>query len=94
VDGVGKIPRHLQPLRHQTKVVLNSALAGTPSNQDIPKLSACDAMAMEGGNVSWGNQSTSEVLCDLTEGYSFVLQSILGFLAFSTLIREWTRMRS
>ena len=52
------------------------------------------AMAMEGGNVSWGNQSTTEVLCDLTEGYSFILQFMLGVLAFSTLIREWTRTRS
>ena len=52
------------------------------------------AMELEGGNASWDNQSTSEVLCDLTEGYSFVLQSVLGVLAFSTLIREWTRMSS
>lgn len=27
-------------------------------------------------------------LCDLTQGYSFILQSVLGVLAFSTLIRE------
>ena len=28
----------------------------------------------------------SRELCDLAEGYSFILQSVLGVLAFSTLI--------
>ena len=27
-------------------------------------------------------------LCDLAEGYSFILQTVLGVLAFSTLIGE------
>ena len=30
----------------------------------------------------------SKQLCDLTQGFSFILQSILGVLAFSTLLSE------
>ncbi len=30
--------------------------------------------------------SESKELCDLAKGYSFILQSVLGVLAFSTLI--------
>jgi len=45
---------------------------------------------MAGLNVSGDNRSSSEVFCNLTEGYSFILQTVLGILAFSTLIREWT----
>ena len=33
----------------------------------------------------------SRELCDLAEGYSFILQSVLGVLAFSTLICKYTR---
>lgn len=33
---------------------------------------------------------SSRRLCDLTQSYSFVLQSVLGVLAFSTLICKWT----
>ena len=43
---------------------------------------------MAGLNVSGDNRSSSEVFCNLTEGYSFILQIVLGVLAFSTLIRE------
>lgn len=30
----------------------------------------------------------SKHLCDLTQGFSFILQSILGVLAFSTLLSK------
>lgn len=39
------------------------------------------------GNVS-EEPADGKQLCNLAEGYSFVLQSVLGVLAFSTLIRE------
>lgn len=37
-----------------------------------------------------GNKSVelSKELCDLTQGFSFILQTVLGVLAFSTLLSE------
>ena len=39
-------------------------------------------------SVSDGIGGSGKQLCNLAEGYSFVLQSVLGVLAFSTLIGE------
>ena len=39
-------------------------------------------------NGTGGDDAGEKQLCNLAEGYSFVLQSLLGVLAFSTLIRE------
>ena len=39
-------------------------------------------------NNSSGAGMGGRGLCDLTQSYSFILQSVLGVLAFSTLIRE------
>ncbi len=42
-----------------------------------------------GGVAVNQTETVSRILCDLTQGYSFILQSVLGVLAFSTLICEW-----
>jgi len=40
-------------------------------------------------DVFQGNESmASKHLCDITQGFSFILQTILGVLAFSTLISK------
>ena len=44
-------------------------------------------MAENDSTINNHTQSfTSGELCNLTQGYSFILQSVLGVLAFSTLI--------
>lgn len=41
-------------------------------------------------NDSGEDDMPSRELCDLTQSYSFVLQTVLGVLAFSTLICEYS----
>lgn len=42
-------------------------------------------------NSSEDVDASGRGLCDLTQSYSFILQSVLGVLAFSTLLCEYTR---
>lgn len=50
-------------------------------------IASTDQFLASGENTSGGDDGRQ--LCNLAEGYSFVLQSVLGVLAFSTLICEY-----
>lgn len=55
------------------------------TTMDVSNISANSSVV----SVPGGNETLeSRHLCDLTQGFSFILQTILGVLAFSTLLSE------